>query len=341
MIPSSGPADLSEYADLIREGVDLALAQYEAAGGPELEILERDDRGNPIEAARAMNSLESEGAVAVIGPLLSDALDAAGASRRNPDLVLLSPTASEAPAGTPHAYSLNANDSQGGAALARWALASGMTRLAVLYSTSEAEAASAEAFTEAARANGATIVAAVPFDPGTTTFEAPVTRLVESQPQAVMVAASARDLRQLVPQLPFYGLQNVQILGSGAWIEPAVLRTLPTTSTEGVVAATPLPTGSGDTGWTDFVQLYEATYRRTLDNAYPALGYDAAMLVLREVARGRTDADALAEALGDLREYRGATGVLSIENGRISRRPFLVRIRGGQPEPLPFGGAPE
>jgi ABC-type branched-subunit amino acid transport system substrate-binding protein len=132
----------------------------------------------------------------------------------------------------------------------------------------------------------------------------------------------------------------VQIVGGETWIEPEVLRSLPAAALEGVVVATPLPIGSSDTGWADFVELYQTAYRRTLDNPYPALGYDAARLILREIARGRSDADDLADALNDLSDYRGATGVLSIENGRISRRPFLVRIRSGRPEPLPFGGSP-
>jgi branched-chain amino acid transport system substrate-binding protein len=341
LMPTSGTPDLAEYAVLIREGVDLALSEYESnPDAPAVELLVRDDAGNPLQAARAVETFESEGVVAVIGPLMSDALDAATASRRSANLVILSPTASQAPANVEHAYSLNATDSQGGAALARWAQASGMRRLAVMYAISDAEAASARAFTDAARSAGAQLVAEIPFDPGTTTFEAPVTRLVEAQPQAAYIAASARDLRQLVPQLAYYGLRGVQIVGGEAWIEPEVLRSLPAAALEGVVVATPLPIGSGDTGWADFVDLYQTTYRRTLDNPYPALGYDAARLILREIAQGRSDPEDLADALEDLSDYRGATGVLSIENGRISRRPFLVRIRSGRPEPLPFGGSP-
>jgi ABC-type branched-subunit amino acid transport system substrate-binding protein len=116
---------------------------------------------------------------------------------------------------------------------------------------------------------------------------------------------------------------------------------LPVLVLEGVVVASPLPIGSADTGWSEFVDLYQTTYRRTLDNAYPALGYDAAKLILRELSRGLNRPEDLANALEQVRDYRGATGILSIENGRISRRPFLIRIRSGRPEPLPFGGSPE
>jgi len=340
LMPSSGTSDLAEYAVLIREGVDLAVAQYDSAGGLPVEVLAGDDGGNALQAARALDTLESEGVLAVIGPLMSDALDAAVASRRDSDLVVLSPTASAEP-GVAHAYSLNATDAQGAVALARWALASGMRRLAVLYSTTADDVARTRAFTDAAKAAGQSVVEQVPFDPGTTTFEVPITRLVASEPQAVYVTASARDLRQLVPQLAYYGLTGIQILGSEAWIEPQVLRSLPQPAVEGVVVATPLPAGNGSTGWSDFVALYESTYRRTLDNPYPALGYDAAKLILREVTRGHVRPAELAAALDEVRDYRGATGVLSIENGHVARRPFLVRIRAGQPEPLPFPGRRE
>lgn len=341
VIPASSASDLAEYAVLIREGIDLAVAEYDSAGGPALEVVERDDGGSPLRAARAVQSLEAEGAVAVIGPLVSESLEAATASRGNADLVLLSPTATEAPIGAAHAYSLNAVDSQGDAALARWAVASGMLRLAVFYATSDEDAGRARGFSDVARSLGAEVVAQVPFDPGTTTFEAPVKRLVRAEPQAVFIAASTRDLRQLVPQLAYYGLKGVQILGGASWLEPELLRSVPAMAVEGAVVATPLESEGADTGWNDFVALYERTYRRSLDNPYPALGYDAAKLILREIAQGRTRPDELARALSGIRDYRGATGVLSIENGRISRRPFLVRIRSGRPEPLSFRGSPE
>lgn len=339
IVPRSGASDLSAYASLIQEGIELALAQYAASGGGrEVELVVKDDSGRVAAASRAAADLEAEGAVAIIGPLLPNALDAAAAARPS-DLLIVSPTASEPPRqGGDHAFSLNADDTRGAVALAAWAVSAGFTQLGVLYATTPQDAAEARAFIEEARRRNAQVVAEIPFDPGTTTFADPIQRLIAAGVKAVFVPASERDVRQLAPQFAYFGMTDVQILGTEAWVSEQVLRTVPAPALEGVVAATPLPESGEDTGWLDFVQLYERERRRTLDSPYPALGYDAAMLVLREIGRGRTERSALAEAVASVRDYRGATGVLSLEPGRVSRQPFLVRIRAGQPQPLPAAG---
>jgi ABC-type branched-subunit amino acid transport system substrate-binding protein len=83
--------------------------------------------------------------------------------------------------------------------------------------------------------------------------------------------------------------------------------------------------------WEEFVGRYEAAFRRTLDNPYPALGYDAARLILDQLPSGRARRADVARALGRLDGFRGATGVLSTRDGMITRDPFLVRIQAGRP----------
>jgi branched-chain amino acid transport system substrate-binding protein len=251
--------------------------------------------------------------------------------------LILSPTASEVP-GAAHAYALNANDTRGASTLAAWAAAAGLSRLGVLHSSAAGDAANARAFVEEARRRNAQIAAEIPFDPGTSTFAEPIERLKTAMVQAVFVAAPESAIRQLAPQMAYFGLTGVQILGTEAWVGDDVLRRVAPAMLEGVVAAKPFLETSTDTGWQDFVQLYENTHRRSLDTPYPALGYDAAKLILREIERGHTSRRELAESLEAVREYRGATGILSISSGQVMRRPFLVRIRSGRPVPLPFTG---
>ncbi|MGH7574081.1 MAG: hypothetical protein ACREM1_02985, partial [Longimicrobiales bacterium] len=73
------------------------------------------------------------------------------------------------------------------------------------------------------------------------------------------------------------------------------------------------------------------TYRRTLDNPYPALGYDAARLVLESLPAGDVRPVDVASEIATIDDFRGATGVLSTRDGLISRKPFIVRIQSGQP----------
>jgi len=338
ILPQSAASDLAEYGALIREGIEVAISEYNGRAGRQVEVVWKDDGGTAASASRAASDLQTEGALAIIGPLLTSGLDAAAASRSSDDLVILSPTASDAPQRARHAWSLNVNDTNGATALAAWAVAAGHTRFGVLYATTPDDAAEARAFVGEATRRNARVVAQVPFDPGTTTFGGPIERLRSAGAEAVFVPAPARDIRQLAPQLAYYGLTGVQILGTEAWISDEVLGTVSPAALEGAVVATPLLESDTQTAWQEFVRLYEQTQRRTLDTPYPALGYDAARLVLREIEQGHTEAGDLARSLARVSDYRGATGVLSIGDGDVSRRPFLVRIRSGRPEPLPSTG---
>lgn len=340
ILPHTGPEDLAIYGDYIAEGVELAVARYPTVAGRAVELALRDDSGAVATAERISRELATEGAAAIVGPLMSDALDAIVASRTDPRLPILSPTVSDLPPGAINTYSLNVPDTRGASALANWAVRRGVTQFALLYPTEPEYAALAAAFRAEAERVGARIVADLPFGPETTTFSTFIENVQGSRAQALYIPASERQIRQLAPQLRYFGLSGVEVLGNEAWVSADVLRTVGADMLEGTVASTPMPPDSSLTGWPDFVREYEARYRRTLDNPYPALGYDAAILALEGIRLAGGRPEAVADALGRIRDFRGATGVLSIEDGRVTRHPFLVRIRAGIPELMVGGGGP-
>jgi len=136
----------------------------------------------------------------------------------------------------------------------------------------------------------------------------------------------------------FYGLDSagVQVFGDEAWANAEVRRVVPARDLEGVIAASYFPPDRASSA-TDpaFVELYEARYRKSLDNLLPALGYDAANLVLQALPNRLYSPDALALRFGFLTGIRGATGMLSVRGGEIIRTPYVVTLRGGRLEPAP------
>jgi branched-chain amino acid transport system substrate-binding protein len=338
VLPRSGSPELAQYSTLIQEGIELAMAEYARRGGQSVELVVLDDGGDARVASRMVAQLDSSGAVAVLGPLMSPSMTSAATTRRDRNMLLLSPTASATPVGVQHVYSLNADDSRGAAVLARYVLGRGMRRLAVLYPETEESAIQARAFAaEVQGVQGATVLQ-LSFDPGTTTFSGSIDRLRSARIEAVFVPATEREIRQLAPQFAYYGLRDVQILGNDAWTSDEVLRNVDANLLEGVIAATPLPREGPQTGWTEFVQMYEQTHRRTLSNPYPALGYDAARIVLDAIAGGHTGRADLADAVADVNAHRGATGILSFRDGHVTRQPFLVRIQSGRLAPVADAG---
>lgn len=161
------------------------------------------------------------------------------------------------------------------------------------------------------------------------------------QPFALFVAAPERDVRQIAPQVAFYGLDSagVQVFGDEAWTSAAVRRVVPRQDIEGVIAASHFAPGRADAiADPEFVRRYEETYRRSLENQLPALGYDAANLVLQALPNRLTSPSALSRRFSLLAGIRGATGTFSIRANRIVRTPYVVIIRDGAllPAPAPW-----
>lgn len=329
ILPETAPANLREYGDLVRQGVDIAFRDR-----ADIELVIRDDGGDPDTSARLARDLEAEDVIAILGPLLGEGVDRAAGARSDTRLAIVSPTASEQPVG-PNAYSLNAGDDRGGEALARYATSRSVGEVALLYPVGEEFVGQVERFRRELEARGGRIVTEVTWTPGTTTFQQTIERVRRARPGAVFIAAGERDIRQLAPQLAYYGLAGVQILGTEAWASEDVLARLDPGQVEGVVAAVPFIATSRDVAWDEFVGLYEAAQRRSLDNPYPALGWDAARLVLAAIGDDRPSRAEVARRLAEIQDFRGATGILSLVEGTVTRRPFLVRVRNGRAEPIP------
>lgn len=331
ILPETGSATMREYGLFVRQGIDIALSE----DGRDVELIVLDDAGDPARAAELTRRLEERGVLGIVGPLLGASVDAAAASRPDPALAIVSPTSSDPPRGA-NAYTLNAGDDRGSEALARYATASGIGPVALLYPNEPEFREQAAAFRRAFEAEGGRIAADLPWEPGTTTFAAVLDRLRDSGARVAYIPADERDIRQLAPQIAYYGLGSLSILGSEAWASEAVLRGVEPAVIEGVVVAVPfLPTSSA-VAWDEFVGRYEAAQRRSLDNPYPALGYDATRLLL-SVLEERSTRRGVADRLAAIEDFRGATGVLSLSGGTVSRRPFLVRIRNGRTEPIDTG----
>lgn len=331
VVPLSGAEELVRYGELVLEGVELAARERsDAAGTRAIELDVVDDGGDPERAADAVRALESRGAVAVIGPILPGVAEAAARARSDSRLVLIDPIGPADPA-APNVFALNAPDVLGAEALARYAARLGWVRAAILYPRMGAHRRQAEAFAAALRAVGGRIVADMPYDAGTTTFATHLRAIAAAAPQAVFVPAPERDVHQIAPQITYYGLAGagVKVLGGEDWAAESVRDRVATRYLEGVVVATPLPPSSDEVAWGEFVARYEEARRRTLRHPFPALGYDAMALVLAAVDAGASSPAEVAEAIHRVRSLRAATGVLSIEQGRVVRRPFLMRYEQG------------
>lgn len=389
ILPRSG--SLKRYGDWVLEGIRLAVKEQQQRLDQQVQLVVLDDSTKPYLDGDLTRELEQQGVAGIIGPLLDQGLVMAAQARMDPDLVIISPTATRAPAGWRNLYALNGGDVRGAQDLASYAYDLGFDRAAVIYPRNDdLYARQAQAFQDEFRSRGGDVVAAVPYDSGTTTFAGPLraalqaaspvvdtarpfivhvdsgpsvrrsamdtmppafpsypvhpprtrgdTREYTMGPWALYVPAPPGDVRQIAPQVEYYGLDSagVQVFGDASWTSPDVLRQVDRRALDGVLAVATLNPGEAERGVSsDFVDRYEAEYRKTLSNPLPALGYDAAHLLLASTPTWDPTPSRVARRMSLMAGIRGATGVFSIYGPDVVRSPFLVLIQDGRLVPAP------
>ncbi|NJD09183.1 MAG: amino acid ABC transporter substrate-binding protein [Gemmatimonadetes bacterium] len=326
LVPAGGEAYLQQYSEAVLEGVKVATEELNATGDFRVELVVRPV-ADATAAAAAVRELGGTGVIGIIGPLLDANITAAAAARPDTALAVVSPTAATAFATLPNVYALNVPDTLGAAALGDFAARSGLTPVAVLRPRSGGAAALARSFANAFLRRTGGAPQELTFEPGTTNYSATLRRLREARVKAVFAASEESDLRQFLPQVSYYGVGGAQLLATGPWATPDGLERIGLRLLEGVITTLPfLPADSAGT-WGRFVRRYEEANRRSLDSAIPALGYDAAALLLMNPG---DDAAKIARRLRAGTEVTGATGHLVPLRGSVGRRPLLVRITGGR-----------
>ena len=330
ILPISGSPRLREFAERIQQGVRVALMLHGGAIGNraavELSVL--DDRGDPALGTPLLRDLEASGALGVIGPLQEASLELVAKGRSAP-LVLISPTAPAVPADASGVYSLAAAEPGAARALAGYAMDNGLNTAALLYPRNRDATFEAEAFREVYEGLGGTVVGDLTYAPGTTFFEAHLRDIESLLPSVLVLPLPVQDIELLAPQVTFFGLDSleVRVMGTAAWTRPETLENVEPRHLNGVIVASPLPAERRMAGLERFVEAYERIHQHSLRSRVPALGYDAASLLLEAVRRGARTPAQLTETLATINGFEGATGVLSVSDGRIVREHFLACIQ--------------
>lgn len=348
LLPTSGPPALAEYSREIMEGVELAVA---TVLGPEFTVgvVTADDEGDPELSAQRVAELEAQGVAGIVGFLQDEALESGARARSDERLLLVSPTARSVSAPGEAVYSLESADVQAATSIARYAASRAYQRIALLYPASPAAEAEANAFEREARSLGMPVVGRFPYEPGSAFFESQIIGARDAlraqelaalglaeddtlsmdvlEPVALFMPLPPEDVEFLAPQVIHFGLDTlaIEVLGTSGWTDAQTLAAVDTRLTDGVVATAPVETGSN--GALRFRLAYEEHFQRSLVGTTPAVGYDAAMLLLEALRPGRVLPEQVYASFEGLADIEGATGVFTVVDGRLVRRSEVVRIQ--------------
>ncbi len=158
---------------------------------------------------------------------------------------------------------------------------------------------------------------------------AEIRRSGSGPPEALFLPDDARQAAQIIPQLGFSRLDQLQLLGTSAWSSPELVR-LAGPQIEGAVYVDGFFADSPNPEVRDFVSRFQEVYGAP-PGMLAAQGYDTARLLLTLLARsGRGDHKALRQALHDLRGFSGVTGETRFgPQGEAEKSLFLLQVQAG------------
>jgi len=329
ILPRTGVSPgLAEYSELVLEGIQVAVEQYQSQLRRPIRLEVLDHEGAFERSRSLVRELEDLGAFAAVGPLTLEFLEEA-VSARTRDFPMVSPFSSITPEGAEGVFTLSGPDPGGSEVVARYAWDLGLERVMVLRPRTETARVDAEAFSTVFQELGGYLPPEVVFESGATFFQAELERVGSILPDGLFLPLTARDIQLLAPQFTYYGLDTlgIQVLGTTGWTEDAVLAEVDSRHTDGVIASTTRISQDETESYQAFRVRYEDRFKKSLRSVVPAYGYDAASLLLHALgADPRTNEDLL-RVLDDVEDFPGATGHFSLTGEQILRIPQLVRIQ--------------
>jgi len=356
LLPVGGPPALAEFAEEIAEGVEVAAAimQDDAI---EVRITSVDDQGDLALTRELVRELENTSIGGIVGFLEDISLEIASEARES-GIPLVSPTARSASQAGSGAYSLEGPDPIAAEAIARYAQEYGYTRIAIIHSQGSGSIAEADVFSEISEALGLPIVGRYSYEVGATFFgeeilaaedalradeiaalglEEDDTLQVEMlEPVALFLPVPPEDIEFVAPQVLHYGLDTlgIDILGTSGWTDSQILQKVNLRHTSGVVATAALGSAEDGLALRRFREAYEEHFERSLISAIPALGYDAALVLIEGLRRGANSPEGVLKTIESLTEIEGARGIYSVVDGKILRHIEVVYIDDGMLLPI-------
>ena len=327
---------VSPYGRQITRGLDLALAEINAAGGfkgGEIELIYRDDATNRETGKQVVRDLiDNEGIKLIIGAISSSVTMSIAPICEKKRALLLSPSASAPSISELGEYIFRnyPSDILEGTAMADFARKLGMRRVVIIALDDEFGAGLTEVFSRQFESKSRQILETFRIKEGDTdAFDGIVEQLQELNPQGIYIVAYEDTVVDLLRRLRAAGVK-AQMLGSAA-----VTEQLPAKAGDSAdLFVYPQPSfdpQSADRSVAAFVEAYTARYDEPPD-IYAAHGYDALKLLWQAMNdTGSAHPDEVRRGLLTLKGYKGAAGHTAFdERGDVVRYPTIFIIRDGK-----------
>jgi ABC-type branched-subunit amino acid transport system substrate-binding protein len=347
LLPLSGPYQKIGFQAL--KGIELALDQFSAQNsGSQMSIIVKDSGGNPEQTRVAMQELIDEQVAVIVGPIITAEIAAIESQANKIPIVTLTQRDNITSIGdyvfrnfiTPRMQVSN---------LVNYVTAYlGLSRFAILYPDETYGMTFMNLFWDALIANGGQIVGVESYNPQHTDFAEPIKKLVglyyeipedlkqDAEPEqqaivdfdAVFIPDYPKTVGLIIPQLAFYDIRDVYLLGTNLWHSEVLIDMAPQ-YVQGAIMPDGFFAGSSAPVVQNFVSIFEKTYEEK-PGFIEAVVYDSAMMLFGVLSQPdiRFKSD-IKNYLVNMQEFVGVTGPTQFdENGEALKELHLLQVKG-------------
>ena len=316
------------------EGLRLALDQINASGGvlgKQIRVVVEDDQSKPEAAVTAVQKLIAEDhVIAVIGEVASSRSLAAAPVCQRSHVPMLSPASTNPKVTAVGNYIFRACfiDPFQGAAMANFAMKSDKgpkaAKFAILYDVkNDYSVGLRKFFTDTVVANGGQIVADESYGEGDIDFQAQLTNIARTHPDAIYVPGYYTEVGLICRQARDLGL-SVPLLGGDGWDSDKTYL-IGRDAVNGCYFTNHYSPDEDSAKVKDFVDQYRAKYSGKTPDAMAILGYDAMGLMADAIKRaGSTAGRDIRNALAHTKDYPGASGTITMDAQRNAEKPIVI-----------------
>lgn len=358
LVPQTGQAAF--FGDRILRGIEIAVSGHNQRY-PEVrvELIVKDTEGSAEKAVDAIQELGRKGVVAAVGPLLTKEAEAVAAELQKIQVPVITPAASGPGIGglSPWMFRNAITNASQAAAAAQYAMGMRLKKFVILHPDDAYGRDIARLFSKEL-AKKAEILATVAYPPDANDFGPWIRKVIEIDLRARRIPIPEDETERkklfqeyapgfdaaylpgyadrvglLIPQLAFYNITGVTLIGSNNWHSQELIERAGRHA-EGSVFIDGFAPEIADPAVTAFVNTYRSAYQEEPD-ILAAQAYDAAMMVLSLIRTGRETAAAVQEGLLDLKDYPGITGTTTFAgSGEAQKKLFIIKVEDGAFKPM-------
>ena len=328
--------DYANYGTLCRQAVEMAIDECNAKGGingSTVKLVAEDSEGDPNKALAAMEKLANTDKVcAVVGPVLTGEAFSVGPVACELGVLAVTPSASHKDVTNQGDYIFRTTPSdglQGEVAGKYWAQVLGYKKIATLYAKNDYSQGLAEGMKESFEAEGGKIVAEETFMVGDKDFKTQLTKLKNTDAEAIYIPDYTAEMAQILEQASQLGVNKPFLSGDGFLSEE--IYQLAGEYTDGVVY-----TASAQLEETSLVKEFRDAYTAKCGicpDSFATNSYDATNILLSVIAKVGTDRKAIRDGFAAVKDYEGVNGTINFaENGDLVAYQGIYEVEGNTPK---------